>query len=109
MLIYFFRYFPYYVTVGSIVIAFDLSVVWLIANRRLLPGVVMIGAFILFVLWMVGLVASSNELWGSGGVQSNCNLQVYSQNPTSPTMETLAWLQQKSTCKSGSLQATAFY
>lgn len=94
------RYFPYYVTVGSLSIAFVLSVVWLIANRRLLPAIVMIGAFLIFVLWMVGLIASSIELWGSGGVQSNCNLQVFSENPTSPTVETLAWLQQKSTCQS---------
>lgn len=60
----------------------------------------MIGAFLIFVLWMVGLIASSIELWGSGGVQSNCNLQVFSENPTSATVETLAWLQQKSTCQS---------
>ncbi len=58
----------------------------------------MIGGFALFVLWMVGLVASSVELWGSGGVQSNCNLQVFNQNPHGKTMETMAWLQQKTIC-----------
>lgn len=73
--------------------------VWLIANRRLLPAIVMVGSFALFVLWMVGLIATSVELWGSGGVQSNCNLQVFNQSPSGKDLETLAWLQQRTICK----------
>lgn len=72
--------------------------IWLIANRRLLPAIVMVGGFTLFVLWMVGLIATSVELWGSGGVQSNCNLHVFNQSPSGQDIETLAWLQQKTIC-----------
>lgn len=56
----------------------------------------------LFVMWIVGLIVVSIELWGpNGSVQGNCNLRVFNRNPTGRTEETLAWLQQKSICKSG--------
>lgn len=94
------RYFPYFITVGCIAILFMGFIFWLIANRRLLPAIVMIGAFLLFVLWLVGLVVVSVQLWGpNGSIQSTCNLQVFNWNPTGPTIETLAWLQQKNICK----------
>lgn len=94
------RYFPYYITVGCLVILYVVGIIWLIANRRLLPAIVMIGSFMMLVMWMVGLVAASVELWGpTGTVQSNCNLQVFSQNTMGSTVQTLAWLQQKSICK----------
>lgn len=37
------RYFPYYITVGSIAIVTVLGLFWLIFQRRLLPMIVMIG------------------------------------------------------------------
>ncbi|KAG8409864.1 hypothetical protein J3458_018946 [Metarhizium acridum] len=73
---------------------------WLIATRRLLPAIVMIGAFMLFVLWLVGLVIVSVQLWGpSGSIQSTCNLQVFNRSPHGLTQETLAWMQQKNICQ----------
>lgn len=61
----------------------------------------MIGGFILFVLWLVGLILVSVHLWGpSGSVSSSCNLAVFGQNPTGQTLETLAWMEQKSICQS---------
>ena len=103
------RYFPYFITVGSLTILYICGMFWLIANRRLLPAIVMIGAFILFILWLVGLVVVSMQLWGpNGSVQSNCNLSVFNQNPTGKTLETLAWLQQRNICES-SISASRFY
>ena len=94
------RYFPYYITVGSLTILYICGMFWLISNRRLLPAIVMIGAFIILVLWLVGLVVVSMQLWGpNGSVQSNCNLSVFNQNPTGTTLETLAWLQQRNICE----------
>ncbi|KAK4187871.1 hypothetical protein QBC35DRAFT_383934 [Podospora australis] len=96
-------YFPYYITVGSLVVAFILLLLWLIYQRRLLPSIVMIGGFILFVLWLVGLIVISVQLWGpSGSVSSNCNLFVFGANPMpkGQTLETLAWLEQRSICQS---------
>jgi len=61
----------------------------------------MIGGFILFVLWLVGLIVISVQLWGpSGSVSSNCNLAVFGTNPTGQSEHTLAWLAQKSICQS---------
>lgn len=73
---------------------------WLIANRRLLPAIVMIGAFLLFVFWLVGLVVVSVQLWGpNGSIQSTCSLQVFNRDPHGATVETLAWMQQRNICK----------
>jgi hypothetical protein len=58
------------------------------------------GSFILFVLWIVGLIVISVQLWGpSGSVSSNCNLFVTSNAVTGPSMETLAWLEQRGICE----------
>ena len=60
----------------------------------------MIGAFMLFILWMVGLVVTSMELWGpSGSVNGVCNMQVFSKDPKGTSVATLAWLQQKNICE----------
>lgn len=94
------RYFPYYMTVAALTILFFLGYYWLILQRRLLPAIVMIGSFILFVLWLTGLIVISIELFGpSGSITSNCNLAVFNRNPKGQTMEVLAFLQQKSICK----------
>jgi hypothetical protein len=62
----------------------------------------MIGGFVLFVLWLVGLIVISVQLWGpSGSVSSNCNLYVFGAfQPKGQSTETLAWLQQRSICQS---------
>jgi hypothetical protein len=63
----------------------------------------MIGAFILLVLWSVGLIVISLQLWGpSGSVSSNCNLQVFgaTPRPKGQNLQTLSWLEQKSLCQS---------
>jgi hypothetical protein len=93
-------YFPYFITVSGICILFIAGLFYLIATRRLLPAIVMIGAFIMFILWLVGLIIVSIQLWGpNGSVQSSCNLHVFNDEPRGQSMETLAWLQQKSICK----------
>jgi hypothetical protein len=89
--------------VASLTIAFILTLLWLIFQRRLLPSIVIIGGFILFVLWLVGLIVISIQLWGpSGSVSSNCNLFVFgaSPQPTGQSLHTLAWLQQRGICQS---------
>ncbi|OAA65372.1 hypothetical protein SPI_02159 [Niveomyces insectorum RCEF 264] len=94
-------YFSYLLTVASLSVAFVVLILVLIFQKRLLPSIVMIGAFMLFVLWVVGLVAMSIELWGpSGSVSVNCNLSVFNQNPKGASTATLAWMQQRSICQS---------
>jgi hypothetical protein len=75
------------------------TLVWLLSQHRLLPAIVMIGAFLVFVLWFVGLIVVSIELWGpKGSVNSKCNLRVFNRHPKGDTLETLAWLQERSIC-----------
>ncbi|KAF7554182.1 hypothetical protein G7046_g6897 [Stylonectria norvegica] len=97
-------YFPYFITVASLTIIFIAGMFWLIAQRRLLPAIVMIGGFILFVLWLVGLIVISIELFGpTGSIQGVCNMQVFNRSPKGQSLETLAWLQQRNICQSWQL------
>jgi hypothetical protein len=60
----------------------------------------MLGGFILFVLWLVGLIVTSIELWGpTGNVNTNCSIIVNGQTVTGPNINTLAWLEQHSICE----------
>lgn len=93
------RYFPYLITVASLGIFFIGIIFWLIAQRRLLPAIVMIGAFMLFVLWLVGLVIVAIQLFGpSNSIDSVCSVEVFGRNPTGQNEATMAWLQQKNIC-----------
>jgi hypothetical protein len=57
------------------------------------------GSFILFVLWLVGLIVISIELWGPvGSVNGNCNLFVRAEESKGASTATLAWLEQNSIC-----------
>ncbi|KZZ92540.1 hypothetical protein AAL_06166 [Moelleriella libera RCEF 2490] len=94
-------YFPYNITVGTLALVFIGGVFLLIANRRLLPAIVMLGALMMLVLWLVGLVVVAVQLFGpTGSVQSTCDLQVFTRDPRGATQETLAWLQQRNICQS---------
>ena len=94
------RFFPYWITVSSLTIVFIVLLLWLISQRRLLPSIVILGAFMFFVLWLVGLIVVSIEMWSaSGSVSNNCDVLVFNNPPTGQTLETLAWLEQRSICK----------
>ncbi len=94
------RYFPYWITAAALCLLFILTMLYLISQRQLLPGIVIMGSFILFVLWMVGLIVVSIQLWGpSGSVNSNCQLFVSGAESRGPNVNTLAWLEQHSICK----------
>lgn len=94
------RYFSYWISVGALSIIFLIIMLILISQRRLLPGVVLLGSFILFVLWMVGLIVISIELWGPvGSVNNTCNTYVNGMQYKGQTVEALAWLEQHSICE----------
>ena len=84
---------------SSLMILFILAMLWLISQRQLLPGIVIMGTFILFILWVVGLIVVSVELWGPSGVNSNCQLYVSVQESRGQSVDTLAWLEQHSICE----------
>ncbi|GAP90867.1 putative arginase-like protein [Rosellinia necatrix] len=93
-------YFAYYITVSGLTVGYIVLLLWLIAQRRLLPAIVIIGAFVLFVLWLVGLIVISIELWGpTGSVSANCGKLVWNDARHGNNPTTLAWLQQRSICQ----------
>ena len=66
----------------------------------LLPGIVMIGSFILFVLWLTGLVQTAILDFGpSGGVNSLCQTYVTGQPFYGISIDTIAWLEQQNICE----------
>ncbi|KAI9678402.1 MAG: hypothetical protein M1829_002000 [Trizodia sp. TS-e1964] len=94
-------YMSYWVAAGSLTIVYLILIVWLISQRRLLPSIVILGSFILFVVWLTGLVKISIELWGPvGSVNDYCVRYVSNQPSSGQVVNTLAWLEENSICQS---------
>ncbi|KEY77649.1 hypothetical protein BA78_7981 [Aspergillus fumigatus] len=78
---------------------FIFLVLFLAAQRFLLPGIIIIGSFILFVLWLTGLIETSLQLYGVvGNVNDNCQNYVVENPSTGNNINTLAWLAQSTIC-----------
>ncbi|MCJ1470867.1 hypothetical protein MMC07_009514 [Pseudocyphellaria aurata] len=89
--------FPYEITVSALALLFLFAMLVLITQRLLLPGIVVLGSFILFVLWLTGLIETSILLYGpKESVSSYCNLIRVS---TGESETTLAWLETNSICQ----------
>lgn len=84
------------VVVGALSLLFLLIILGLASQRYLIPGAIILGSFILFVLWLTGLIETSIQLYGSGSnINGNCqNLQKF----TGVSIDTLAWLTQNNIC-----------
>ena len=96
-----FRLFPFEVTISALALGFLILIMVLIAQKTLLPGIVIIGSFILFVLWLTGLVQTSIHMFGpANGVNSLCNQYISGQVINGVSVGTLAWLEEKNICKS---------
>jgi hypothetical protein len=93
------RIFPYGVTVGALTLLFIIVELVLIAQRRLLPGVVLLFSFILLVLFLAGAIGTGIQLFGGRNVNNQCNAFVNNQKQAGPTGNTLAWLQQQNICE----------
>ena len=84
------------IAVGCLTLIFLFIILVLISQRQLLPGIVVLGSFILFVLWLTGLIETSIQLYGpKGSVNSYCT----AYRPSSgPSASTLAWLETQGIC-----------
>ena len=92
---------PYGITVGALTLIFVFFMLFLIIQRRLLPGILIIGSFILLVLFIAGLVETAIQLFGpKGDIDSKCQINVFDQVSNSLTLNTLAWLEQNAICQS---------
>lgn len=88
---------PYGITVGALTIVFILIELVLIAQRRLLPGLVIFGASILLVLFITGLIETAIQVFGpSANVNGNCQTYITNEPSKGLSVETLAWLEQSS-------------
>jgi hypothetical protein len=94
------RIFPFGVTVGSLTVFLVIIEIIMIAQNRLLPGVMMLAAFVLFVLYLTGLIETAIQLFGEGEVSSSCQTYVNNNDVRGLSVDTLAWLQQSSICES---------
>ncbi|KAE8382635.1 hypothetical protein BDV26DRAFT_288429 [Aspergillus bertholletiae] len=91
--------FPFMVVSGALGIFFIILILILAAQRFLLPGIIILGSFILFVLWLTGLIETSLQLYGVvGNVDDNCQIYVIDNRAGGNNMQTLAWLTQKTIC-----------
>lgn len=92
---------PYGITVGALTVIFIIIMLILINQRRLLPGVVIIGSFILLVLYITGLIETAIQLFGpEANIIGNCDTYVTKNQQTDLSINTLAWLEQNSICQS---------
>ncbi|KAB8232808.1 hypothetical protein BDV23DRAFT_120806 [Aspergillus alliaceus] len=91
--------FPFMVVSGALGIFFIILILILAAQRFLLPGIIILGSFILFVLWLTGLIETSLQLYGVvANVNDNCRIYVTDNKAGGNNMQTLAWLTQKTIC-----------
>ncbi|KIW69034.1 hypothetical protein PV04_04938 [Phialophora macrospora] len=90
--------FTFAVITGSLTIVFLIIILILAARRMLIPGIILLGAFVLFVLWLTTLIETAVQLYGDGNVNGNCNNYVNNQEFRGVSIETLAWLTQSNIC-----------
>lgn len=96
------RYFYFIIITCVLTILFVIAVCFLYYIHLLLPILVMIWSFILFVLWITGLVKQSIELWGpQGSINDYCVRFVYDSSRWArpgQNRDTWARMQQEGVC-----------
>jgi len=65
------RLFPFGISVGVLTIVFLWILEGMLWRKNLLPGVVMLGAFILCVLYLTGLIECAIQLFGAVSTHYN--------------------------------------
>lgn len=92
-------YMPFWVVTGALGVIFVLVIIYLVSSRQLIPGVVILGSFVLFVLFLTGLIRIAMELFGAtANINSYCTDFVQNNPSRGPTILTLAHLQQVNIC-----------
>lgn len=89
---------PYSVTVGALAIIFIIIEIVYIAQRKLLPGTMMLLSFILLVLFIAGIIGTAIQLFAGPNINNQCNTWVFNDNQDGPSLDTLAFLQQRNIC-----------
>ncbi len=88
------------VAASALGLAFIVLILVLVARHVLVPEIVILGSFILCVLWFTGLIGTSIQLYGSTtNVNANCQNYVVNRPFNGASINTLAWLTQINICK----------
>lgn len=88
------------VVTSALGVAFIFLVLVLASRHFLLPGIIILGSFILGVLWLTGLIETSLQLYGIvGDVNANCRIYVDDNRSWGNNINTLAWLTQSTICE----------
>ncbi|RJE21885.1 hypothetical protein PHISCL_05770 [Aspergillus sclerotialis] len=91
--------FPFMIVTGSLGVFFIFLILVLAARRFLLPGIIIIGSFVLFALWLTGLIETSLQLYGvAANVNDNCQNHVVNNVATGNYVGTMVWLVQSTIC-----------
>jgi hypothetical protein len=91
------RLFPYGVTVSALALLFLLIILILAAQRLLIPGLILLGSFILFVLWLTLLIETAIQLYHNANVNGKCET-IQRQPVVGANFETLQYLTQINIC-----------
>ncbi|KAK3677221.1 hypothetical protein LTR78_002759 [Recurvomyces mirabilis] len=92
---------PYGITVGSLTVVFVWIMLILIYQGRLIPAVVIIGSFILLVLYITGLIETAIQLFrNTNGVSGQCSTLMNNIPTPGVSLDMLAWLELNSICSS---------
>ncbi|KAK2757369.1 hypothetical protein FQN54_004884 [Arachnomyces sp. PD_36] len=91
--------FPFMVTSSALALSFLVLILFLAARRSLVPGIIILGSFILWVLWLTGLIGTALQMYGtSANVNANCQNFVTNMEYKGASINTLAWLTQVNIC-----------
>lgn len=89
---------------SSLGVFFVFLMLTLAAQRFLLPGIIIVGSFVLFVLWLTGLIETSLQLYGVvANINDNCHNFVANNVSRGNSLGTLAFLVQSAICTSPSM------
>ncbi|EEP82578.1 predicted protein [Uncinocarpus reesii 1704] len=91
--------FPFMIAASILALLFIVLIFVLSFQARLIPELIILGSFVLFVLWLAGLIGTSIQLYGSiANVNSNCQNYVEAIEFRGASINTLAWLTQVNIC-----------
>lgn len=80
-------------------VSFIILLLILAAYRFLMPGIIFVGSFILFVLFLTGLIETSLQMYGvAANVNDNCQIYVLDNVSRGNNIGTLVWLVQSTIC-----------
>lgn len=88
------------IAASCLALIFIVLILVLAFQAKLIPEIIILGSFVLFVLWLTGLIGTSIQLYGSiASVNANCQNYVESMEYRGASINTLAWLTQINICQ----------